>query len=121
MNKKGQVLVLFIVIFPLLVAALALVVDVGLVSNKKEHLENVSRMSIREVSSQNGKEEKIKKLMQINDIDITNLEILVKDDEIRIKNEIDVESIFGKIVGINSYKVKIDIRGFKQNGKLLIE
>lgn len=121
LNNKGQVLVLFIILIPVFLVLGAFIIDIGLISRENNHLENVSRMVIKEVIDEDDKKEKIEKLMVKNKIDITNLEVQIEDNEIRIKNEIAIKSIFGNIVGIDKYKIKIDIRGFRENDKIMIE
>jgi len=64
---------------------------------------------------------KIKKILEINKVDVNNLEINIIDNKINIKNEISVKSIFGSVVGILDYKIKINITGYKSNDKIIIE
>ena len=48
MNKHGQVLILFIIILPLILALMALVVDLGLMMNNHNKLEQVTTMIIKD-------------------------------------------------------------------------
>ena len=121
MNKKGQVLVLFIIILPLMIMMFAIIVDMGVVMNAHNHLESVTRMAIKNVFDKNEKRQNIEKLMVQNDVLTNNLEVNILDNEINIKNKIEVDSIFGKIIGIDKYDIKVDLTGYKENGKILIE
>ncbi len=105
MNKHGQTLILFIILIPVVLALAALVVDVGLIINEKVHLQEVSRSIIKTSSS----EEEIKYLLKENDIPVDNLVINIEDNQIELQNEYTIASIFGKIVGIMNYTIKIDI------------
>ncbi len=120
LNHRGQSLVLFIIVIPLIIGLVALIVDLGLMTSKKVKLNEVTREILKEVITKDNYEELIKKLYQENDIDIDNLEI-VKNDYLRIKNEIDVDSIFGKIIGLKKYTIKVDLKASYQNGKIKIE
>ncbi len=121
LDKNGQVLILFIIFIPLIIMMWAFVVDIGVISNAHAKLENVSRMIIKDVIDEENKQDKIEKLFKENNIDITNLKVDINNDKIRIRNEIEIESIFGNIIGIDSYKIKVDVMGYKLNNKIMIE
>ena len=122
-NKKGQVLVLFVFLLPILIMICAFVVDIGIITNSKNNLENVIRLAIKEEieNIDNKSSDRIKDLLKQNKIDITNLKITISDNKINIKNEIKVASIFGKIIGIDNYKVKVNLNGYIKDNKVLIE
>ncbi len=72
MNKKGQALVEFLLILPILIFVMLLVVDLGRLMIMKNHLESVLTSTTKETTSINDKEYKI------------NVE--VKDDYIILKS-----------------------------------
>lgn len=123
LNKNGQTLILFVILIPIILGIFALVVDVGVVVSSKSHLKEVTKTVIREnvQNIDSDTEEKIKKLLIKNEINVDNLETEIIDNKIRIKNEIEVQSVFGSIVGIKNYKIKIDILGYMENDKFIIE
>lgn len=108
MNKRGQTLILFVILIPILLALAALIVDVGLIVSKNVNLKEVSKTIILTVK-ENPSEDEIEKLFIKNDIPVENLEIFILDDTIRIKNQYEVKSIFGSIIGIKKYDIKVDI------------
>lgn len=120
MNKHGQTLVLFVILLPIILLLAALVVDMGVILNSKTKSKEVTKTIIRE-NFNDLDEEKVKDILTANNIATENLEITNSDNEINIKNTYEVESIFGSIIGIKSYTIKIDITGYKKNEKIIFE
>lgn len=124
MNKKGQTLILFVILLPILLLLLAFVVDTGFVL--KEHTKlNSTTKSILKTTYENKNEidykEKIKDLFLKNNLPIDNLSVLVEENAVVIENEYEKESIFGKIVGIQSYKIKNKVKGSGTGNGIQIE
>ena len=90
MNKKGQTLILFVILIPILLGLCALVIDVGLIVNEEVKLKEVSKSIIASTISEVSIEE-IKRLYQENDIPINNLKLEVDPYEIRVQNEYEIE------------------------------
>lgn len=120
MNKHGQTLALFVILIPILLLLVAFVVDMGVVINSKVKTKEVAKTIIRE-NFDNFNEEKVKEVFNKNKISTQNLEIIRSDNKINIKNKCEVESIFGAIIGLKSYSIKIDITGIKENEKIIFE
>lgn len=120
LNKKGQTLIVFIVLLPLLLGVVAFVVDVGLICSKNAHLREVTKNIIENVY-EDYEGGKVKNLYIKNNIQIDKLEVVFHDGELRIKNENEIESIFGKIVGLKKYKIKVSMLGYKEEDKLVIK
>lgn len=97
MNKKGQSLVMFIIILPVILIMLAFIVDVGLMYNAKIKGKNLLVSAIEE-------EKDIKEYFKINDIDLESIE--TKENCVII--EYRIESVFGSIIGIKEYKIAAD-------------
>lgn len=95
MNKKGQALVMFIAILPVILIMLAFVVDVGLMYNAKIKGTNLLEKAIEEKKD-------IKEYFKINDIDIERIE--TKEEKCVII-EYRIDSVFGSIIGIKEYKI----------------
>ena len=108
-NNKGQVLVLFIMILPIIFIAVAWIIDSSYMMYQKNRLDNINRDVLNSVSDKiNVKEEEIRELIHLNDAEIVNVDISI-DDTITIDNYILVDSIFGKIVGFDEYKISSSI------------
>lgn len=120
MNKKGQTLILFIIMIPILLGLGAFVVDVSMVISKNVELKEVSKTIIKDVID-HPNQEKIIDLFTENDIPIDQLKVQIDDERIRIQNEYTIDSIFGAIIGIENYDIKIDIVGVWRDGKVIFE
>lgn len=120
MNKKGQTLILFVILIPLLLGLLAFVVDVSLIVSKTENLKGVTKMIIESVYEDVSLEE-IKVLFLENDIPVENLEVDIKTDAITIQNEYEIDSIFGSVIGLSSYSIRVQMTGTIQEDQVIFE
>ena len=100
-NKRGQTLILFIILIPLILGVMAVVVDVGLIVSKSSSLKETTRLVVKDSLNNDLSEEEIKELF--------------------VKNKIEIDSIFGAIIGLKKYTIKIDIKGYKDNNKIVID
>ncbi len=117
MNNKGQTLVLFVALIPVMLILFAFIFDSSYIARKNSELEGIAKSSLRNVMENNNSWNEIKKVIKKND---KNIEIIeMTDNEIHLTNKI--EPIFGKIIGFDKYSLEIDLVGTYQNGKLLIE
>jgi len=117
MNKKGQSLVLFVIIIPILLILVTVVVDLGLVINSKTKAKEIAKTTISEHFDQINPE-LVKTIFEKNKIPTDNLKVIVDSNKITIQNNYEISSIFGSIIGIKHYKIKINITGIKENEKL---
>lgn len=108
-NEKGQVLVLFIMILPLLLLGGACIVDSSYMLYQKNRLDNINRDVLNSVNNSSSlSEEVIDEIIRENDAKIVNDEISI-DEKIVIKNHVMVDSLFGKIIGIDKYRVNSEV------------
>lgn len=122
MNNKGQTLVVFILLIPLLMLIAAFAIDKGYVVYKNIEIKNVTKDIIRkEILKDSLSDSDIKAIYQKNDIPTTNLIIERGKDSITIKNSYQVDSIFGKIVQIKNYDVGCDITGSLNKNKVVFK
>lgn len=119
-NKNGQTLILFVILLPLMITLIAFLVDIGLIVSENSRIEEVTKNIIKEVMESKDTE-LVREIYEENDIAINNLEVKMDDNVLNIKNNVEIYSVFGKILGINKYKIKIDMTGEFINGKLFIE
>lgn len=120
MNKRGQTLILFIILIPIILGIGAFVIDTGLIVSKNTQLKEVSKTIIKRSFNEN-EEVKIEDIYLDNNIPVDQLKVEINDNYIKIKNEYYIDSIFGKIIGLDKYKIKIDIIGRKDNDKIVFE
>jgi len=118
-NNKGQTLVLFIIFIPILLLLAAFVIDTGIIIRESTRLKSTTKTVLTDTFYQEDlSDEKIINLLQENNINVDNVEINVLENAIQVKNSYDIESVFGKIIGLKKYNVKIDITAKEENGSL---
>ncbi|MBQ9834669.1 MAG: pilus assembly protein [Bacilli bacterium] len=122
MDKKGQTLVVFVLLIPLFMVLAAFIIDNSMIVSENLHLKNVTRDIIRnDLTKEMLDDDKIKKILEKNDIPTKELEVIRKEGKLNIKNHYFIDSIFGKVVGINSYELEIDITGEVKENKVIFE
>ena len=99
MNKKGQVLVLFLILLPFLLLLVGLIVDLGLAYNEKRKMEHAIADSIGYALDHINEEETVLKinmtnLLKENNKDIYELRIEIKDDKVYVRVEKRIDTIF---------------------------
>ncbi len=123
MNKKGQTLIAFVILLPVLLLLLAFVVDTGLLLQENTKLTNTTKTILKTMYDKKGEvhfEKDIKNLYQKNNIPTENIKLTVHAQEVIVENQYSIESIFGKIIGIKNYPLKIKMRAFKNTDKIII-
>ena len=113
LNKNGQTLIVFIILIPLIVFLFAFIVDSGLCIYEKVR----TTETIKSILAQETTETKIKELLIKNDIPVDNLQITNSLDNTNVTNTISVQSIFGNIIGIKTYDIKINLNIKKNKGE----
>lgn len=118
MNSKGQVLVLFVLLFPIIIILFALVIDLGLLSIEKRNISN--NVSDAVTYYLNNKEDsdisnKVEKLLNEN---LDNISIDIKDDEKSVEIIVSKEykSIFNVFLKRN---ISITYKGIKDTNKVI--
>ncbi len=119
MNKKGQTLIIFVILIPIILTMLAVVVDVGLLTNEYQKARGVVDDGIHEYFETN-KETSVKELLSLNEIPTENLEVNVSDDKIDVQLSYEISSLFGAIINIKSYKIEINREGRKDENQVVI-
>ena len=124
LNNKGQSLVLFIVIIPIIIGIMVMVIDIGNVIYEKQELDNINK-SVLEEGLDNINEVSIvddmKELAFLNKSDI-NLEIKFIDMEFYVESTYYVKGIFSKIFDTDGYLVKSRYKGYiNDNDKYVLK
>ena len=105
MNNKGQALVLFILLLPIILIALAFVVDIGLLNSTKKSTDQKLEQVIENNLKNNLLEQEIDELLILNFDNINYKNIVKKDNQIEITIEINLQTIFPNIMSQKKYKV----------------
>ena len=124
LNNKGQTLIMFVILIPVLLILMALVIDIAYLYKENIRLKSVTKTIIKEVYDKKNDEninELVNDLYKKNKIDIKNAKIENNSNYIKITNYYEIESIFGKIIGIKKYEVKVSLKGYNDKEKLQIK
>ncbi len=106
LNNKGQVLVTFICMLPILIAIIGVVVDTNNMVYEKSKLESINVLATtyyKEHITDIDVTNKTVALIKKNDSNIININIDKINKKILLDKKID--SIFGKIIGIKEYEI----------------
>ena len=107
-NNKGQTLVTFIVFLPILLIIMATVVDIGLLYYEKNKLDNLNMMATEygiDHLDDADINEKINNLINKNDKEVIIKKFDINEENIEIILTKSTKSTFGKIIGIQEYKL----------------
>lgn len=123
LNNKGQTLIMFILLIPLILVIMALVVDTSFVFKEKIKFQSVTKTIMKttyENKDATDFNDKIINLYKKNGIDTNNMVIKVNSDSVVIKNQVKVKSVFGNIIGIKNYEVKFSYKIYKENESIKV-
>lgn len=122
LNNKGQTLVMFIILLPILLFVLTLVYDVGNAIYEKDRLSNTNYMVV-EYALRNSlvSEDELVELINKNDNDISDITIMMIDNSVTITLTKDIKGVFGKMFGFNLTSVRSEYRGNIIQGEKKIE
>lgn len=120
MNNKGQSLVLFILIIPILLSFTALVIDVGRAVSEKSSLNNKIELIIECGLEDNLTNDEVNELTEHNLSDY-DYEVNINDNVIEINASTYVEGIFSNILDFKGFNIESEYRGFMADEKMIIE
>lgn len=127
MNNRGQTLVMFILMLPLLLIILCLVVDIGMLSLEKKRLENTLKDAIYyELNNQETDSNMIKNRLtntlskNINNIKIKKVEI-TDNKVITVSISKEYKGIFTKILKSNLFDITLTYKGCMNGEKATIK
>ena len=124
LNNRGQSLVMFVVIVPLLLLVLAMVVDIGNLVNNKIEINSVNKLAISygiDNIDKDNIENEVKNIINKNYKDIDDIKISIQDEKISIDLKYYSKSIFGNIIGTKGYLIESSYKAYMDNSKKRIE
>ena len=119
MNNKGQTLIIFVILIPILILVAALVVDTGLMTFEKERYRVIIENGIEEYFD-TGNVEETEKIFSLNDIPKEEYTIIIQENQIEVSLNTSIEAIFGKIINIEEYEIKMNYVGTKEGERVII-
>lgn len=113
MNNKGQVLIFFILIIPLLLIGVAYITDNIYIAYHTNQLNQINSLVIKDTEIQNLNTETVEEYIKKNDSTIEVEFVFVSSEKIEIILKKEIKSLFGSIIGKKSYtltsKKSVDI------------
>jgi len=124
LNNKGQSLVLFVIILPILILILILVIDIGRVIVLKQELKNISEIvldyGLDNVDKENLSNE-IEELIKLNKTDIDLIDVYIEDSKIYVDLSEKSNGIFSGFIDASIFNVKTAYVGYIENDEKRIE
>ena len=122
-NNKGQSLVIFIVMIPIIILIMILVMDIGNLSYEKQELDNINKIVL------NYGLDNIDKLEIVNDMYAlaknnnpkVNYKINYNNKEFIITSKYYVKGVCTKIINVDGYLAKSTYKGYLKNDKHIIK
>ena len=124
MNKKGQVLIAFLLILPVIITLIALLYDIGLIGLTKKNMTDTLKTSIYyglEHIDEEDVSEKIEYLLNKNIKNIFKREVEIKDRTIKISLIVDVDGNFKNLFKQNIYRIDLKYYGYIENETIKIK
>ena len=120
MNHKGQVLVLFLLLLPILLLIMGLVIDVGNLFVEQKKRENVVKSAIRYgLSSEENQEEKARQYLEEN-LSNSSFRVFYSNQTLTIQGNVKIESLFSKLFQRESVSFELKYQGVKEKEKVTI-
>lgn len=120
MNNKGQSLVLFVLVIPILLGMMVLVIDVGNAIYEKNKINGVIEM-VMEYGLEDGySEDEMSKLISYN-LDADKYLVESVDDVINIKVSDYVDGVISNVVSFKGFKIVSEYKGYIKDNKKVIE
>lgn len=116
MNKKGQVLIAFVLLLPVLFMFMGLIIDCGYLYLEKRNIDNNIKDVIKyglknNLEEQDVLESKIKKQLNLNIENIDKLNIILEDSTIEIELTKRKKGIFTLIFSRGEYLITSHYKG----------
>ncbi len=121
MNNRGQVLLISIIILPVILLILTLIIDLGLVQKEKTKMTSITKTIIKEVYKYDYDLQRIVELYSKNDLKYDSINSSYNDGKLNIIIKKKVKGIFGNLINLNQYNLEINLTGYLENDKLIIE
>lgn len=122
MNRRGQVLILFITLLPLILMCVALIIDTGFLYMEKRHIDLVVKdttmYGMKNIESVTEKE--LYDLLEKNIDDIKEKRVVINDGILRISVSLDKNGLFSGIFNENRYEIKSEYKGMVEQGSIRI-
>lgn len=123
LNNKGQSLVLFIVIIPIILLVFVLVYDIGTAIYEKNRLSNTSYMVIDYALDNNDSidENDLISLITKNTDNLSGILVLIDNGKVNIKLTKNIKGVFGRAFNFDLIEAKSEYVGYILDGNKKID
>ena len=124
LNNKGQSLVLFVIILPIILLILEFVIDIGMTISIKSELENISDIVLDYGLDHLDEEDLINKMdeiVRLNKDDIDNVNLSIIDNKIYLELNERYKGMFSSFVDISIFDIKVSYVGYMEEDIKRIE
>ncbi len=124
MDRKGQVLVGFLLLLPLLLILFVVVIDIGFMKVEERKLENTVKEAITYGLKQESPEEEVQQqvetMIRKNIDNIEFLDTVVTNGNIQVHLSTRQKNVFGIILNQRMYKIEKRYQGYLENETIKI-
>ena len=123
MNNKGQSLITFVLMIPILLLILFMVYDIGNMVLLKLNLDNINYLAIDyglDKLDDSDLNNKLTQMINKNKSDIDSIDIVIEDGKIKIALEDKINNKLSLINKMNLFKIKSKYIGYKEEDKKII-
>ena len=123
LNNKGQSLVLFIVIIPIILLVFVLVYDIGTAIHEKNRLSNTSYMVIDYAldNIDSIDENDLISLITKNTDNLSGISVLIDNGKVNIKLTKNIKGVFGRAFNFDLIEAKSEYVGYILDGNKKID
>ncbi len=123
LNNKGQTLVMFVLIIPIILFILVLIYDVAGAIYEKNRLSNTSYLACEYAldNIDSIDENDVISYILKNSDSLNNIMVIIKDNTIEIELDKRIKGIFGKNISLNLIEIRSKYRGSIINNEKNIE
>lgn len=123
LNNKGQSLVMFVLIIPIILLILVLIYDVAGAIYEKNRLSNTSYLACEYAldNINNIDENGVISYILKNSDSLNNISVIIKDNNVNIELDKNIKGVFGKNVNLDLIEVKSKYKGTIIDGEKNIE
>ncbi len=124
MNRKGQVMVAFVLLLPFLLTLFIFVVDIGFMYVEKRNVENNMKQVITYGLKQDVLDESItptlERLLRKNIDQIKTMDLMVTNNGIHVHVIVQKKTAFSVVLKKYRYEIDVTYQGYIENDKIRI-
>lgn len=115
MKNRGQALILFILLLPLLLLILTIILNIGLTSIEIKKTDNKIKQIIEDSLNNDLDESQINQLIMTNLDNIISKNIIIQNNTLEIKIIRKIEVLYPSIINYNIENYEVTYKGIKED------